>query len=283
MRAAGSGSPPWTSPRALGEVFADDGYLARKMVFAEKEVTVEASVQVFGHRPEVFDWLVTHAITDPERVPLIQVPGAREQQYSLASVLAREQAIANTVERLAQRGDAPAVPITESLARSEAKRVHQLAAAEAICGSGSGAELVIGVAGSLKTTMLEVVAESFEQVGCQVIGTGTSGQAARTLGHEAGIDESRNIASLVWRLDHDRLRLDSRTVVILDEGGMTDDLDMLRLAREKQHDLDQAQIARVWAIARRERTGLGDDRQGAAIDTQLARYRSLRFTAGAGL
>jgi ATP-dependent exoDNAse (exonuclease V) alpha subunit len=77
--------------------------------------------------------------------------------------------------------------------------------------------------------MLEVVADAFQRARCQVIGTSTSGQASRTLGDEAGMDESRTIASLIWRLDHDRLSLDSRTVVVLDEGGMTNDLDMVRL------------------------------------------------------
>jgi ATP-dependent exoDNAse (exonuclease V) alpha subunit len=78
--------------------------------------------------------------------------------------------------------------------------------------------------------MLNVVAAAFEEAGCQVIGTATSGQAARNLGGEADIDNSRTIASLMWHLDHDRLRLDGRTLVILDEAGMTDDPDMLRLA-----------------------------------------------------
>jgi hypothetical protein len=33
--------------------------------------------------------------------------------------------------------------------------------------------------------------------GCQVIGTATSGQAARNLGGEADVDNSRTIASLM--------------------------------------------------------------------------------------
>ena len=71
--------------------------------------------------------------------------------------------------------------------------------------------------------MLQVVAAAYEASGCQVIGTATSGQAARTLGREAEVGESRTLASLLWRLDHDRLALDERSVVILDEVGMTED------------------------------------------------------------
>lgn len=70
---------------------------------------------------------------------------------------------------------------------------------------------------------------AFETAGYQVVGTSTSGQAARTLGTEAGIAQSRTIASLMWRLDHGQICLDERTVVVCDEAGMTDDPNMLRL------------------------------------------------------
>ena len=45
-----------------------------------------------------------------------------------------------------------------------------------ICSSGRGADLVVGIAGSGKTTMLRVAAAAFEASGCRVIGTATSGQ-----------------------------------------------------------------------------------------------------------
>ena len=128
----------------------------------------------------------------------------------------------------------------------------QRAAAEGVCTSGRGAELVVGVAGSGKTTMLRVVAGAFEGAGYQVLGTATSGQAARTLGTEAGIAEARTLASLTWRLDHHRLRLSERSVVILDEVGLTDDADLLRL------------VAHVEA-AGAKLVLVGDDRQLGAV------------------
>jgi len=60
------------------------------------------------------------------------------------------------------------------------------------------------------------------------LGTAISGQAARALRDEAGVD-SRTIASLVWRLEHGTLRLDERTVLLIDEAGMADDKAMLKL------------------------------------------------------
>ena len=87
----------------------------------------------------------------------------------------------------------------------------------------------MGVAGTGKTTLLAVAAAAFEAAGWQVVGTATSGQAARTLGREAELGESRTLASLLWRLDHDRLTLDEQTVVILDEVGMTEDAHLVAL------------------------------------------------------
>ena len=77
--------------------------------------------------------------------------------------------------------------------------------------------------------MLDVARAGFEAAGYRVIGTATSGQAARTLGSEAHLSESRTVASLLWRLDHQRVTLDDRTVLIVDEAAMTDDPALLRL------------------------------------------------------
>ena len=60
------------------------------------------------------------------------------------------------------------------------------AAAEAICTSGRGAELVVGVAGSGKTTMLRVVAEAFEGAGYQVARHGHLGPGGAHLGQRGG-------------------------------------------------------------------------------------------------
>ena len=94
--------------------------------------------------------------------------------------------------------------------------------------SGHRFDLVMGVAGSGKTTTLAAVREGFESAGYTVLGTATSGQAARNLGEGAGI-ESRTVASLSWRLAHKTLELSDRHVLILDEGAMTSDVDLTRL------------------------------------------------------
>ncbi|MDE3206837.1 MAG: AAA family ATPase [Acidobacteriota bacterium] len=129
---------------------------------------------------------------------------------------------------------------------------EQRRAVEAICTSGRGGELVVGVAGAGKTTMLRAVAAAFGDAGYRMLGTDTSGQAARNLGTEADIDESRTLASLIWRLDRGRLVLDDHSMVVCDEVGMTDDIALARLA------------AHVEA-ARAKLVLVGDHRQLAAV------------------
>ncbi len=152
----------------------------------------------------------------------------------------------------------------------------QLEAVVGVCMAGRPVSLVLGVAGSGKTTALAAVAEAYGSCGYRVLGTATSGQAARTLGREAGMVESRTVASLRWRLDHGRLALDRRTVLILDEAGMTDDGDLLAV-------LTQARAAGAKVVL------VGDDRQlgpvgpGGALGALLTRCGGSAHVLGENL
>jgi len=261
-------------PRKLvADLLAPDGELARRKVFSRRHVIVELAPHLYGQETRLLEPMVERALADPEAVPIIGVAGARERVYSLATVLAHEHAIAESLGRQLARADAPAVgpgEVAEATGRAEEGlggplSEAQHAAALAICTSGRGAELVQGVAGSGKTTMLRVVADAFERAGYHVFATATSGQAARTLGKEAGIAEARTLAALTWRLDRHRLQLSERRVVILDEVGLTDDTDLLRLSAHVE-----AAGAKLVLV--------GDDRQlspvgpGGALGALLARH-----------
>jgi hypothetical protein len=219
-------------------VLSLEGELARRKIFARRHMVVELGPYLFGHDPQILEVLADRSLQDPEAIPLIGVAGVREQPYALASVLATEQAIAAAIGRQLKRDDAltvtpsavdQAITATEQTIGADLS-AEQRDAAVSICTSGRGAELIVGVAGAGKTTLLQVVAAAFEASGCEVIGTATSGQAARTLGREAEVAEARTLASLLWRLDHGRLALDDRTVVILDEAGMTEDAHLVALS-----------------------------------------------------
>ncbi len=91
---------------------------------------------------------------------------------------------------------------------------------------------VTGQAGTGKTFMLEVAHEAWTQEGYAVYGMAPSAKAARGL-EESGIPSS-TIHSWLWQADNGRLRIDSRSVLIMDEAGMTDTRIMARVVDEVQ-------------------------------------------------
>jgi len=228
--------------RVLGVLLADDGALARQKVFSRRHVLVDLAPLVYGWQPRLVEGVAARAMADPEVIPLVGVAGAVEPVHALASVIAREEVIAERIATGLARSDAP-VATPESVAGAVAETEERVGgpladeqhqAVEAICSSGRGVELVAGVAGAGKTTMLAAVASAFEASGCEVLGTATAGQAARTLAAGADLSASSTLASLTGRLEHGQLQLTDRSVVILDEAGMTDDIDLARLVTQVQ-------------------------------------------------
>ena len=214
------------------------GRLAQQKVFTRSDVAVALGPLLFGFAPRELLRAVEAVCGHPDAVALLGVKTAREQAYAPACVIATETAIALKVALQADRTGAPAVGPETAEKAIKAKEDQlggrsltdgQTAMIRSVVTSGRPVELIVGVAGAGKTTALEAARQAFEDAGYRVVGTSISGQAARTLGAEAGIDESRTIASLLWRLDHGKARLDSSTVVVCDEAGMTDDPAMLRL------------------------------------------------------
>ena len=214
------------------------GRLAHQKVFTRSDVAVALGPLLLGFAPRELLRAVEAVCGHPDAVALLGVKAAREQAYAPACVIATEAAIALKVALQADRTGAPTVD-PEAAAKAITAKEDQLGGRSLTDGqksmirsvvtSGHPVELIVGVAGSGKTTALDAARQAFEDAGYRVVGTSISGQAARTLGAEAGIGESRTIASLLWRIDHGQTLLDCRTVVVCDEAGMTDDPNMLRL------------------------------------------------------
>lgn len=242
-------------------------------MFSRRDVVVAVAPHLYGQDPQLLDVLVGRLLVDAEVVPLVAVDGARERVFSLAGVLARETAIADGLERQLRRSDGPAVTAAEVTSAIEAVEselavqlsAEQAEAAMAICTSRRAAEIVVGVAGAGKTTMLKAVAAAFDDAGYRVVGTATSGQAAQNLGREADLVESRTLASLMWRVEQNLLRLDKRCVVLCDETGMTDDIDLLRLTAHTE-----AADAKLVLIG--DHRQLGAVGPGGALQGLVARH-----------
>ena len=251
------------------------GRLADQKVFTRADVAVAAGPLLFGFGPRELLRVVQSVCAHPDAVPLMGVKAARDQAYAPACAIANEAAIAVKAALQAERRDAPAVPPEAVSSAVEAKErelgnrsltAGQKAMVTAVATSGRGVELVVGVAGSGKSTALDVVRRAFEATGHRVLGTAISGQAARNLGTEAGIDEPRTIASLLWRLDHGQLKLDNRTVVCCDEAGMADDPAMLRL-------LAAAEPAGSKLLIVGDHRQIGAVGPGGSLEALISRHR----------
>ncbi|MGH9230223.1 MAG: MobF family relaxase [Acidimicrobiales bacterium] len=256
----------------VNQVLDPDGALAARKVFTRRDVMVAVAPSLYGRDPGELSRVVDRTLADPEAVPLLGVAGATERAYATAMTIAREQAIARCVEAQVARYNAPATSpdaARAAAARAAAQVGHPLTAGqgkaiEAICTSGRGVELVVGLAGSGKTTALAAARDAFEVAGYEVIGTSTSGQAARTLSREAGID-SRTLASLNWRIAHGSLRLTARHVAVLDEAAMTDDAALAAF-------LQAAGVAGAKVVAVGDPRQLGSIGPGGGFEAVVRRF-----------
>jgi conjugative relaxase-like TrwC/TraI family protein len=213
----------------------EGAFLAHWKIFDRARLIAEIAPWLYGHHPAELDRVVDRVLASKVVVPLIGIAGASDQPYTASTVLATEHTIAHALERLTTRRSAVVVAdVVERITGAKEKELgHQLSAGQRravgrICGSGRAIDVIVGVAGSGKTTALDVAARALETGGYQVLGTATSGQAARTLGRQARLP-SRTTRSLIWRLDHGELTLDQRTIVVLDEASLTSDVDIARL------------------------------------------------------
>ncbi len=150
------------------------------------------------------------------------------------------------------------------LARGFRLTERQAEVAKGLLTSGHSLDLVVGVAGSGKTSTLSAVRDGFEAAGYKVLGVATSGQAAKALGEGAGV-ASRTVASLTWRIEHGREMFSPRHVLVLDEGSMTSDSDVGKL-------LAAVESSGAKLVAVGDYRQLGSVGPGGALEALVARH-----------
>jgi hypothetical protein len=171
------------------------------------------------------------------------------EQHALASVHERADQPAGVVSRSAR--DAAIEHAGERVGGSLSD--EQRRALEVITGRG-GVSVLIGEAGTGKGVVLGAARDAWERDGYRVIGTAVAGAAAQRLGSEAGMPETMTADALMHRVEHGRLELDSRSVVVLDEAGMADTrrlAAMIELTSDRDTKLvlagDWAQLSSIGA------------------------------------
>lgn len=141
---------------------------------------------------------------------------------------------------------------------------EQQLAVKYICGAGQ-LKIVRGAAGAGKSTMAEAAKMGWQADGYKVIGAALSGKAAAGLQDGSGI-QSSTIHRLLIDLDNNKQKLDSKTVLVIDEAGMVGTKLMHQVVTRAQES-----GAKVILI--------GDERQLQAVDAGGA-FRALQNSMG---
>ncbi|HUC14263.1 MAG TPA: AAA family ATPase, partial [Acidimicrobiales bacterium] len=253
------------------ELLSPGGRLASEKTFTRTDVIVAVAPHLHGLPVSVLDNAVDKVLTHEDAIALPLISRAREPVWAAACVVEDERRIADLAHSLAKRSgaavsaqDAAAAVRQVELARGFRLTERQAEVAKALLTSGHSLDLVVGVAGSGKTSTLSAVRDGFEAAGYNVIGAATSGQAAKALGEGAGI-ASRTVASLTWRIEHGREVLSPRHILVLDEGSMTSDTDVGKL-------LAAVESSGAKLVAVGDYRQLGSVGPGGALEALVSRH-----------
>jgi conjugative relaxase-like TrwC/TraI family protein len=272
-RAALAYEPP--SPAVIDEVapllLGHGGRLASEKTFTRADVVVAVAPYLHGLAVSYLDEAVDKVLSHELAMALPLVTGAREPVFAAACVIEDERRTAELADLLAARAgpalsheDAAAAVRETELSRGFRLSDRQAEVAKGLLTSGHSVDFVIGVAGAGKSTTLGAVRAGFESAGYRVLGTATSGQAAKALEEGAGI-ASRTLASLTWRLKHGQEALGPRHVLVLDEGAMSSDADVAKL-------LGAVQAAGAKLVAVGDYRQLSSVGPGGALEALASRH-----------
>jgi conjugative relaxase-like TrwC/TraI family protein len=264
---------------------AVEGITRHESHFSERDLVRRAAeeAQGMGIAASVLRHGVKEALArSPDIVCLGRAKG--EIRFTTREMLALEKKMLDQIEKLKGLPSKPLSEKTISSVEAELSDEQKLALRHLTQTDGK-VQVVSGMAGTGKTSMLRATREAFEKEGFEVIGTCLSGKAAQGLEEGAGI-KSSTLAKLIgmpevgYRGDLDKgaldalkhharqigraalgkrtwtreqMRLSSKTVLVVDEAGMVGTRQMERLTQEAL-----AAGARLVLV--------GDEKQLQAID-----------------
>ena len=166
---------------------------------------------------------------------------AHARVFSTADLIRKERELGAMASALAADGSLAidAATIEARLGELHADRYPISGEQAAAIRYGAGAEsgklaIIEGAAGSGKTTTLKPITDLLQEKGCAVIATAVAWRTAVALGTDCGVAPF-SVDRLLRRAAKGQVRLDDRTVIVVDEAGMLSvpqAWQLLRLARE---------------------------------------------------
>ncbi len=198
-----------------------EGLTADRSTFDQRDV-LRSVIDLLpaGVPVEVVEDLANEYLRRPEIVMI----GWNERTgttFSTAGLIELEQAVVDLAENGLTAGVGVAVEraVEGAVETRPSISDEQAAVVTEMCTSGRGIEVLVAPAGTGKTFSLDAAREAWQRSGHTVIGCALSASAAHELQGGSGI-RSTTIAMLNREIQRDRIRLDSRTVLVVDEAGM---------------------------------------------------------------
>lgn len=267
--------------RRNGEAIIANPAAALEAITQQQSTFTDRDLARFIHRhsdgKEQFDQALSAVRTSPDCVALGKDRTGRER-FSSRAMLAIEERLAADAEALGQRRGHGVSPSAVAMAgRTRAGDIALSEGQELALQHVTAAQdlaLVVGFAGSGKSTMLAAARHAWEAQGYQVRGAALSGIAAEGLEGGSGIT-SRTIASLEHAWARDREGLTAKDVLVIDEAGMIGSRQMQRVIEKVRQagaklvlvgDAEQLQAIEAGAAFRAL-----TERHGAAEISQIQR------------
>ncbi len=266
--------------RGNGERLQAEPDLALRALTQQSSTFTVHDLARFVHRhsdgAEQFAAVLGAVRSSPEMVALGE-DGRGLERFTTREMTAVETCMVQAGAVLAgRRGHDAVKPGAKAALGARGLDAEQEAAFRHVTGSGDLA-LVVGFAGTGKSTMLGAARETWEASGHIVRGAALSGIAAESLEAGSGIG-SRTIASLEHAWKQGREALTARDVLVIDEAGLVGSRQMERVLSAAQQtgakvvlvgDPEQLQAIEAGAAFR----ALAE-RHGAAEITEVRRQRS---------
>lgn len=235
------------------QIIAEPGEVISALTFNQShfsEAALERHLLKNTDGPEQYNNAMKAVLACPDLV--IHADDERGIQFTSSTIVAIEKSLAERAERMAG-ATVKAVSATEQQAVIAAKPFNegQREAFALLC-SEKQLAVINGAAGTGKSFVLAAMREAYVKEGFTVYGAILQGKTAEDLERDSVI-QSRTIAKMLLDLEKGKLKLDAKTVLVVDEAGMVGSRDL-----EKLMAYTEAAGARLRLV--------GDAKQLAAVE-----------------
>lgn len=239
---------------AAGQAIIDEpGAVIEALTFSQShfsEAALERHLLKHTADPEQYNAAMQAVLACPELV--IHSDDERGVQFTSQAIVTIERSLADRAARMAgERVGAVSAEAQQQVSDTRAMNEGQREAFGLLC-SDRQLAVVNGAAGTGKSHVLAGMRQAYEADGHKVYGAILQGKTAEDLERDSGI-QSRTIAKMLTDLVKGTLKLDSKSVLVVDEAGMVGSRDL-----EKLMAYTEAAGARLRLV--------GDAKQLAAVE-----------------